>query len=346
MLVLLMLFDTFYTMYSLNQTALFPEMYQDLEQRAKANNIVQVIGIIALIFAIVVPSFFIPQYDNPKYRINYFYAGLFMAIITAVAAIIFIKFGAKERKEFLKDSENAPSFFVSLKTSIGNKSFRTYVGANLCIFYVFGMLTALAPLYGSIVLGIRSSFMISILLALSFLSAAGFMVVWNKISVKYGVKKGQMISMTTFIAVLIPFLFINDIIGGFIFFIIVGLGLAGALFFRAVTMAAIIDEDELNTGVRREGGYFGINALVIRLSTIAVGLTTMGVFYLIGMETMHAPPYSEQEVLGIRILFVVFPAAALGIGIYSMSRFPIDKEKYEKIKIEIEDLHAKKKRVV
>ena len=29
-----------------------------------------------------------------------------------------------------------------------------------------------------------------------------------------------------------------------------------------------------------------------------------------------------------------------------MSKFPIDKEKYEKIKIEIEDLHVKKKKII
>ena len=96
-IIMIMLFDLFYTMFSLNQTALFPEMYQDLEIRAKANNIIQIVGIIALIFAFIAPSFFIPKYTDSQYAVNYVYAGIFMAIIVAISAGIFIKFGIKER---------------------------------------------------------------------------------------------------------------------------------------------------------------------------------------------------------------------------------------------------------
>jgi GPH family glycoside/pentoside/hexuronide:cation symporter len=37
-MIMLILFDTFYTMFSLTQTALFPEMFEDIEDQAKANN--------------------------------------------------------------------------------------------------------------------------------------------------------------------------------------------------------------------------------------------------------------------------------------------------------------------
>lgn len=342
MLIILLALDTFYTMYSLNQVSLFPEMYQDLEQRAKANNIVQVIGILALLLAFILPSLFIPQYDDPQYKLNYVYAGLCIAAICSVTAFIFIKFGLKERSEFSLDSSQAPSFIDSFLFCIKNKSFRTYVVANLAIWYVFGMLTALVPIYGSLVLGIESSFLVSALLLVAFLSAAGFMVVWNKVSVKFGVKKGQIISMITFILVAIPLFFISDFIGGLIAFILAGLGLAGALFFRGVTMGAIIDEDELNTGIRREGAYFGVNALIIRLATIAVSATTTIVFLVIGF-TEYSQNVGPEVIWGLRSLMFIFPAIALLIGIFSMSRFPIDKETEIQNKSKIEILHKEKK---
>lgn len=344
MMIVLLLLDTFYTMYSLNQVSLFPEMFQDLDVRAKANNIVQILGIIALLFAFLMPSVFIPTYDDPQYKINYFYAGIFMSSVSAIAALIFIKFGLKERVEFQKDSENAPSFVDSLLISIKNKSFRTYVVANTAIFYVFGMLTALAPIYGSIVLGIKQSFIVSLLLGIAFVSAAGFMVLWNKVSVKYGVRKGQIISMITFAFVLLPFLFVTDAIGGILCFILAGVGLAGALFFRAVTMGAIIDEDELNTGIRREGGYFGINALFVRLSTVAVSATTSVVFFLVDWTEYDPSRVTPLVIFGLRSLMVIFPAIALGLGIYSMTRFPITKERYFTVKEKIESLHEEKRK--
>ena len=55
-LVTICLFDTFYTMYSLNSVSLFPELFQDLEERAKAANIRQIITVISLIFATIMPT--------------------------------------------------------------------------------------------------------------------------------------------------------------------------------------------------------------------------------------------------------------------------------------------------
>ena len=340
-IVMIFLFDLFYTMYSLNQTALFPEMFQDLEQRVKANNIIQIVSIVALIFAFIIPGFFIPKYDDPRYAINYLYAGIFMAIVAAISASIFIKYGLKERIEYSKDAETAPSFLNSLKISFKNKSFTTYAVANFCIFYVFGMLTIISPLYGIYVLKIESGFILSLLLGLAFISAAIFMVVWKIVAVKFGAKKGQIIAMTTFLILLVPFIFINELIGAIIAYFAIGLGLSGALFFRFVTMPAIMDEDELKCGVRREGGYFGINALVVRLTTIAIYVTISIVFTSVGWAVFE-PKADADTILGLRSLIAIFPIIALAIGILFMTKFPITKERYEEIKQEIEKLHEEK----
>jgi GPH family glycoside/pentoside/hexuronide:cation symporter len=329
-------------MYSLNQTALFPEMFQDLEQRAKANSIMQVIGIIALIFAFVIPGFFIPEYDKQQYAINYFYAGVFMSIIAAIAACIFIKWGLKERIEFLKDAKKAPSLINSLKFSIKNEAFKCYAVAIFAVFYVFEMLTIITPLYGIYVLKIKSGIVLSLLLGLAFISAAFFMIFWKSVAIRFGAKKGQILAMTTLLINLIPFMFINDLMGAIFAYGIAGLGLAGVLFFRFVTLPAVMDEDELVTGIRREGGYFGINALMIRLTTIATYITISIVFTNVGW-TIFEPKAGTNIIFGLRILMVIFPAIALGIGIISMIRFPITKERDEQIKKELIKLHEQKK---
>ncbi|MGV9205243.1 MAG: MFS transporter [Promethearchaeia archaeon] len=346
MMILIMLFDLFYTMFSLNQVSLFPEMYPDINQRAKANNIIQIVGIIALIFAFITPSFFIPDYNDPQYQTNYAFAGLFMAIVTAVSAFIFIKYGLKERKEYSKDSEKAPSFFDSLKISAQNKSFRHYVVANFAVFYMFGMLPMISPLYGRFVLGIQDSLLLSLLLGLTFISAAGCMIIWNKITVKFGVRIGHIMAMGSLIITLLPFMFISTFLGAIFAYTLTGLGLAGALFFRAVTIAAIIDQDELNTGIRREGGYMGINALVIRLATIAIILSISLVFNTVGWTVFVPEEIPENTVLGLRALMFIFPSIFLGIGVLSMWGFPITKEKYFEIKEKIDRLHAHKKKEV
>jgi GPH family glycoside/pentoside/hexuronide:cation symporter len=342
-IIIVMAFDAAFTMFSLNQTALFPEMYLDLKERAKANNIIQIFSILALVFASIIPSFFIPVYRDPQYKSNYIMAGVFIAIVVGIAALIFILFGIKERVEFSKDSEQAPSFFASVKTSFGNKSFLRFVIANFMVFYVFGMLPTLNSLYASFVLGVDSSLMQSLLLGLTFISAAIFMFLWRFLSVRWGVKKGHIIAMITLIICLIPFMFITTFQQAIFAYLLAGVGLSGVLFFRAVTIATVIDEDELKTGVRREGVYYGSNALITRLSTIAMFASISLVFINIGWAEYNPVGTTSQTILGLRLLFFVFPAIAMCLGILAMSGFPINKAKHQQIKEEINKLHDKKR---
>ncbi|TFG07566.1 MAG: MFS transporter [Promethearchaeota archaeon] len=342
-MIMIFLFDTFYTMYSLNQTSLFPEIFTNVEDRAKANQFVQSFNIIGLIFATLVPSFFIPQYDNPKYFSNYTIAAIVMAILTLIFAAIFIKFGLKERKEYSQDPLSAPPFFKALKMSFKNKAFRQYVIANFGIWYVFGIIPTIAPLYGSFVLNIKDSFLISLLLAATFIVAALSMVMWQKIYLRLGVKNGLRLGFISLIIALLPFMFVSDLIGGLIAFICAGIAFAGVLFGRDMSMAAIVDYDESMSGIRREAGYYGINALIIRLTTIAIFLTISLVFTSVGWAIFTPENVTPEIIFGLRLLMFLFPALAMGLGLLSMSFFPITKEKYEEIKQKIESMHSEKR---
>ncbi len=342
-IIVVILFDITYTMYDLNYASLFPEMFQDLDNRAKANNIKQGFTVIGLIFAFIMPTFFIPKLDDPQYISNYSVAGLIMAIIVAIGALICIKFGVKERVEFSKDYITAPSLIDSLKYSIKNKGFRTFIIANLGYWYVIGMLPTIVPLYGTYVLNIGEgeSILLGLLLGTTFISAAIFLALWRFVALKVGMKKGYMMANAVFIITLIPFLFINDRGLAFIAFFIAGIGLSGALLFGDILLAAIIDEDELKRGTRREGGFYGINALITKLSTIFVIITISLVFNSTGWKVFNPVPGTDT-ILGLKSLICIFPAIALGIGILSISRFPITKEGYEQIKESVKKLHSEK----
>lgn len=207
------------------------------------------------------------------------------------------------------------------------------------------MLPTIIPLYGEFVLGIEEgeSILLGLLLGVAFISAALFIFLWRYVAVKIGMKNGFMLSMTIFIITLIPLLFISDVISAFISFFFVGLGLSGSFMFIDVIIPTVIDYDELKTGVRREGGYFGINALIIRLSGIFTFLTISLVFNSVGWTVFDPKGTTEQTIFGLRSLMTIFPIIALIIGIISISRFPIDKQKYHEIKIKVEELHKQKK---
>jgi GPH family glycoside/pentoside/hexuronide:cation symporter len=343
-LIIIILYDTFYTMFNLNQMALYPEMYSSLEERSKANVILQATTVFALMIAFISPSIFIPKFDDPQYFTEYSYAGLFIAIIVAVSVLIFMKYGLKERPEFSKDAEIAPPLLKALKYSFRNKAFVSYIIANFGMWYTFGILTAMTPLYGSFVLNIKDSRLLSILLGLTFVSATFCMPLWHKISIKYGVKKGLIIALTSLIFTAFPFMIINDFISGAIVYIIAGFTLSGMLFFRRVALAAIIDDDETKTGVRREGGYYGVDALVTKFSTIFIFLTIGLVFNSVGWAIFDPKGTTEQTIFGLRSLMYIFPAIATIIGIIAMLFFPITKERYHQLTHETGLLHEEKKK--
>ncbi|TXT58684.1 MAG: putative Major facilitator superfamily transporter [Promethearchaeota archaeon] len=346
-IIIIILFDTIYTMYSINVTSVFPVMFQDLDSRAKANIIRQAFAVIGLIFAFIFPSFFIPDYERSEYAPNYVITSIILAIIVGISILIFLKYGIKEREEFVQESKSSPKFFDSLKLTFKNKAFISFVIASLCNWYVFGILPTIVPLYGKFVLGIPEgqSILLSLLLGLAFISAAIFNFLWKYVSLKIGLRKGYMLSMISFILTLIPFFFLSETVGGYsaaIFaFFFLGIGLAGSLYFRDPIVSTIADQDELNTGVRREGSFYGVNALIMRLSTIFIFLTISTVFTSVGWKVFTAD-ITEAHRTGLKLLMSLFPIIALGIGVVAINFFPITKEKYQEIKQNVNKLHKEK----
>ncbi|MFW9901653.1 MAG: MFS transporter, partial [Candidatus Thorarchaeota archaeon] len=100
MLIMVILFDITYTAFDLNYASLFPEMFLNLQDRAKSNAIKQIFTVIGLIFASIIPTLFIPKLDDPLYLSNYALAAVIMVVIIAIGAILLIFFGIKERIEF------------------------------------------------------------------------------------------------------------------------------------------------------------------------------------------------------------------------------------------------------
>jgi len=343
-LIIINLFDTFYTMYSLNQTSLFPEMFQNLEDRAKANNYVQIFNIIGLLLAAILPTLFVGEALTPGTEPEFILGSFIMAIITIVFGFLFVKFGIKERVEYSKDPIQAPPFFNSVKITFKNKPFLTYVFTNLAVWYVFGLIPIISPFFLKFIIGVTDATTQSLFLALLFIVAIAFMFAWSKIFAKMGPRKGELIALSCLVIVMIPFVFIWEIIGAVITYVIAGIGFAGIMFGRDMMMSTIIDSDELKTGIRREAAYYGVNALIIRLSTIGVYLSIWLVFSNIGWEDIFDPSLiTGVTEFGIRTLIFILPAIVLVIGLLSLYFFfPITKEKYDEMQIDLDKLHDDK----
>ena len=74
---------------------------------------------------------------------------------------------------------------------------------------------------------------------------------------------------------------------------IAGIGVGGSMYIQDQLLAQIIDDDELNHGTRREGGFYGIWAFVMRFSGVIVILLIGIVFTDTGWGSFTPKPGAE-----------------------------------------------------
>jgi len=341
-LFIIIIFELFFTMYDINFTSLFPDIFVTEEERTKGNNVRQLFAIFGLIAAFLLPGIFISNYTDPLPG-EYPTFGIVVAIIIIVPGLLFLKFSPRGRAEFKDDYKKAPSFFKNLKFCIKSKSFNRYIPAEICNWFVYGMLPVMVPLYGEFILGFTDTFMISLLLGTTFLSAALFMtLLWKPLVQKISPRKSWLISMSLWIISLMPLFFLgpNMELIAFIVFFLIGIGLSGSLYIIDIVIADIVDEGEVETGMRREGGYYGVNIFFQRFATVFVFLIIGPVFLIANWEEFN--PITIPA-LQIRSLMSIFPAIALIIAIIAIYFYPLDGDKLKQVKEQRDKIHEEKK---
>jgi GPH family glycoside/pentoside/hexuronide:cation symporter len=341
--IVIVIFELFYTIYSLNLTSLFPEIFMTQQERTQANNIRQVFTIVGLIFAFILPGMIIDDYRDPNNLPKYQLFGIIAAVIIVACALIFLIFGPKERVEFQQDYQKAFGFFGTIKYCFKSKSFRWYIIAETCVWFVYGMLPTIVPLYAGEVLKVVG-LSTSLLLATTFISATIFITfLWKPLVRKIGNRKAWIISFIIWILSLSGTLFISEFIGGLIVFFLIGIGLSGSLFIIDLVVADIIDEDETVTGMRREAGYYGVNAFVLRFSNVLVILAIGIVFSGTEWGGGYVPNPGINVTIGLKILMFALPAIALVIAALAIYKYPLHGERLLKVKEERQKIHDQKK---
>jgi GPH family glycoside/pentoside/hexuronide:cation symporter len=167
--VVIFLFDGLFTIVVLNWTALFPEMYPKLEDRARVSALRQVLGIIGLIFGVALPPVLAERFGWRFVGISFGILGL----VTMYASL----YGAKERPEYAQ--EPSLPLVQALKETYLNKSFLTYVIPAMLIQYTFVALQAVIPFYTKYVLN-ASEFETTIFLGAMFVTAIPLAAVWGE----------------------------------------------------------------------------------------------------------------------------------------------------------------------
>lgn len=323
-LIIINLFDTLYTVVSLNWAALYPEMYPELEERAQVNTYRQVFQILGFVIGIALPPLI---YGT----LGWGWMGALLGTVIAVSLYVSL-LGSKEKKEFSMGKKRL-GFKDAISYTFNNKSFLTFVFANLFVQYTFVLLTATIPFYTKYVLGVGSIETFLVLFT-AFAAALPVLFLWRKLVMKIGAKNCYLASIVLLGLALAPFLLIKTFAAALVVAAFIGIGLSGILLIWDVIISDIIDEDELRSGVRREGMYFGMNSLVVRFA-IAMQAATIG---LVLTFSGYQPALSLQPdltILGFRLLIAGIPVLGLAAAFMIMRMYPLFGERLAEVEAEI-----------
>lgn len=312
----LCIFDTFFTMTMLAWSAVLPEMYSDEQNRARVSVYSQILGVLGAMIATVAVQ---PIVNMVGYSI--------MSVIFGVIGIITMfmsGWGAEENHENM--DAGALPVLESFKATFTNKSFLICVTSVLLVEIGKVICTSTIAFYSEYVM--HNDLGVTIIMGALFISSMIFAPLVSKVCDRYGARNTYIITTAVFATAGLGFLIAPNIIVAAVIAAIAGIGVSGIMIMPNLLYAEIIDEDQKRTGVRREGAFFGMNALVMRLSVVVQGFMASLVLDNCGYVA-QAESQTAEAVMGIRILMGLIPLAFVILAVVVLLFYP-NRRKAEK----------------
>lgn len=351
-LLLVLVFDLLWTIVVMNWTALFPEMIPDEHQRAAVSAWRQAFSLIGLLVGVALP----PVLAGEDWGGRGFAAAL-LAVVTALFFGLSLV-GSRERRELRQDEPL--SLRESMRATLTNRDFLYFLGANLMVQFVFIALTSTVPFYTKYALNIQSALTIeglgltldvgtqnSLFLGLTFIIALPAMPLWTWLARRLGAWRALRYACLTTAATLLLFFWPDDFFTGLASVLVFGLSLAGLLMLPDLLIADLVDADELATGVRREGLYFGMNGFVIRFAFTIQGAVTASILTLTGYvsptELFLYPQQPTAAIAGIRWMIAGIPAIAMVVAFFFLARYSLHGRRLLEVQTRVAELHARKR---
>jgi GPH family glycoside/pentoside/hexuronide:cation symporter len=352
-LIFVLVFDLLWSLVVMNWTALFPEMVPDEKMRAEVSAYREVFSLIGLMIGVALPPLIAGEDWSSVSTV-----ALLVSVLTAFFFGLSL-LGSREQRAFQEDEPL--SFMDSIRFTMTNRDFLFFLGANLMIQFSFLALTATIPFYAKYALRIQSPTTLagitldpglqnSLLLGGAILMALPGMALWTVVAKRIGVWRSLRICTLISAVVLLLFFAPDDFLSGLFVTTFFGLGLAGLLMLTNPLIADMVDEDELNTGARREGLYFGMNGFVIRFAFTIQGLIAAAIFsstgYIAPAGDVLYPEQPAAAVWGIRSMIALFPPIGLAIGYFLLGGYSLHGQRLQTVQTDVADLHKQKRKLI
>lgn len=326
--------DTCFTCYATPYLALGAELSEDYHERTQLSAVRSFFHVVGLFIGGTLPFAVIARYPG-DHATGYAVMGACIGGLMTVAVLVtgfFVREPPPRASHGEAERASWRTFVHGLTTTLQNKPFRILLLTFAVIQVGGGIHQILVPYAFTYWLGRQD--LVSTVIAIYMAAFLVSIPLWTRLAHVLGKDRALKLCMlwaATALA-LLPLLLSPTM--GYVrlvpLLIVAGLGNGGWAVLPVAITADVIDTDELDTARRREGAYFGVWTLALKLATaIASGLVGFGL-QLVGY--VPNATQSATAVLGIRLLYGPLPSLFILAGLAVFAGFPLTRERHAEVR--------------
>ena len=342
--------QSFYTVVNLPYTAMTPELTQDYDERTSLNSYRFTFSIGGSILSLILTQIVFSLIADRQQRY------LVLAAICTVISILglyWCVFGVRDRilafeaKRIQTEEPASLPFFEQLKIVFSNRPFLFVIGIYLFSWLGVQITASIIPYFVVNYMGIKESDVPPVLIAVQG-TALLMLFVWGALSKKIGKKVVYFMGMSLWIIAAAGLFFLRpgQIVLMYVMAVMAGIGVSTAYLIPWSMIPDVIELDELQTGQRREGIFYGFMVLLQKFG-LALGLFLVGnALQVAGFKESIAgrplPIQPESALFAIRVAVGPIPTVCLIFGLILTYFYPITREMHAEIMLKLKERQEKR----
>jgi GPH family glycoside/pentoside/hexuronide:cation symporter len=339
-LVVALLLDVAYTSVNVPYAALTPELTHDYDERTNLSSYRFAFSILGGVLAAFLHTIIVRTFS--KMPGGSIYTGhAVSAAIWAFFLIVpnWITFAFTRETHFKEDRPQGPGFMQGLRIAFRNRPFIyvavIYLLSWLCVQFVQTNLL----LYVKYWIGAEAQFG-TLILAVQ-VSSFLFLMLWARVSQRLGKQNTYYVGMAFWVVVEVLLFFVQPGQIGVLFVLaaLAGAGVSIAYLIPWSMLPDVIEMDELETGQRREGVFYGFFVFLQKLG-LSLGLaisnfTLDASGYIKQVPGGPTPTQPPPVLMALRIFVSLAPALILLLSFLVVRAYPITRERHAQMRAEL-----------
>lgn len=277
-LIFLLVFEALASLVYLNFNALFPALYPEEDTRVRANALRRAASLLGLL---MVTSL------SPLLYTRLGFGGMSL-IWAGLAGLSLWRFFSNLREPGWAPPSAFAGFWANLLDTLKNPDFRLMLAAVALTQTALGLLMLGFPFFARYALELPGA-QTGVIFGAVFGVALVCAFVWSAITRRLGAKQGWRLAMGVFVLALLPLWLVDSLAWVLILALPLGFAVSGVVVLQDVVLAQVIDQDADQTGLRREGAFYGTAAVLVRLAGVIQNLMLASLTPLFGYVSGDQP---------------------------------------------------------